>query len=109
MISYFVKYDGQPENTSAFLQHYRNDHAKILNHLDGIEGLILHTPVEWLDPYPVNKGSVSLLAQMKFESIEALNQGLTSEARKNARLDFEAFPKFSGQIIHQAFKREHIF
>ena len=109
MISYFVRYDGQSADPEGFMRHYRTEHAKFLRQFDGIQGLTLHTPVDWTDPYPVQRGGLSLLAQMAFESQDALNRGLASDARRIAREDFESFPDFDGQIFHQALQTEKIF
>ena len=109
MISYFVKYDGRSANPEAFLQHYRTGHSQILSQFDGIRDLTLHTPVAWVDPFPVQKGGLSLLAQMTFDTVDALNNGLASVARRKAREDFESFPEFDGQIVHQALRTEQIF
>ena len=109
MVSYFVRYDGQAISPNLFLEYYRTKHASILNQFDEIRGLTIHTPVEWRDPFPIQKGGASLLAQMHYDSIEALNLSLASEARRRARTDFQNFPKFGGQIIHQALNAEQIF
>ena len=109
MISYFVRYDGRSADPGGFLRHYQSEHAQLLQRFDGIQGLTLHTPVDWTDPCPVQKGGISLLAQMTFESTEALNQGLASDARRIARVDFENFPGFEGRIFHQALEAEKIF
>ena len=109
MVSYFVRYDGQSSSPNLFLEHYRTKHATILQQFDEIQNLTIHTPVEWTDPFLVQKGDVSLLAQMHFDSIEGLNKSLASEARGRARTDFENFPEFRGQIIHQALHAEKLF
>ncbi len=109
MISYFVRYDGHSADPEGFLGHYRIDHARLLKRFDGIQGLTLHTPVDWTDPCPVQKGGLSLLAQITFESTEALNRGLASDARRIARADFQNFQNFDGQIYHQALLAEKIF
>ncbi len=109
MISYFVRYDGRSADPDGFLRHYRTEHAQLLQRFEDIQGLTLHTPVDWTDPCPVQKGGLSLLAQMTFESTEALDQGLASDARRSARTDFENFPDFDGQIYHQALQLEKIF
>ena len=109
MISYFVHYDGHSADPEGFLGHYRIDHARLLKRFDGIQGLTLHTPVDWTDPCPVQKGGLSLLAQITFESTEALNRGLASDARRIARADFQNFQNFDGQIYHQALLAEKIF
>ena len=109
MISYFVGYDGRSADPEGFLGHYRTEHAGLLKGFDGIQGLTLHTPVDWTDPCPIQKGGLNLLAQITFESTEALNGGLASDARRIARADFVNFPNFDGQIYHQALRAEKIF
>ena len=109
MVSYFVRYDGQAISPNLFLEYYRTKHASVLKQFDQIQGLTIHTPVEWMDPFPVQKGGASLLAQMHFDSIDALNKSLASEARGRARADSDNFPEFGGQIIHQALNAEQIF
>ncbi len=102
MISYFVSYRGASPDVEAFLQHYHERHAGILKGFPGLRGLVLHTPVPWRDPFPVNPGGRILLAQMQFESVAALDAALASEARVRAREDFRTFPPFDGTVTHQA-------
>ena len=102
MVSYFVSYRGASPAAGEFLRHYRDRHAEILRSFPGIRGLVLHTPVDWTDPYPVNPGGRILLAQMQFDSVAALDGALASEARARAREDFRTFPAFAGTVTHQA-------
>jgi uncharacterized protein (TIGR02118 family) len=102
MVSYFVSYRGASPAATEFLRHYRDRHAEILRGFPGIRGLVLHTPVDWTDPYPVNPGGRILLAQMQFDSVAALDGALASEARAQARADFRTFPAFEGTVTHQA-------
>jgi hypothetical protein len=57
----------------------------------------------------VNPGGRLLLAQMRFDSIDALNAALASEARVRAREDFRSFPPFQGEITHQAMTSRKVF
>jgi uncharacterized protein (TIGR02118 family) len=102
MVSYFVSYRGSSPAAEAFLRHYRERHAAILKAFPGIRGLVLHTPVDWADPFPVNPGGRLLLAQLQFDSVAALDAALASEARARARDDFRTFPAFDGTVTHQA-------
>jgi len=108
MVSYFVSYRGASPG-AAFLEHYRGRHAEILKHFPGIRGLVLHTPVDWTDPYPVNPGGRILLAQMQFDSVAVLDAALASEARARAREDFRTFPAFAGTVTHQAMASTAVF
>lgn len=108
-VSYFVRYDGAPADAAAFGRHYAGAHAEILHGFPGIGSLVLHRPVDWQDPAPVDRGASSLLAQMIFPSAEALNRALASDARLRAREDFSNFPAFEGSVTHQAMRAEIIF
>ena len=71
-VSYFVRYQGRPADPAAFDAHYAGPHADILKDFPGLKGLVLHKPVTWHDPYPVNDAGLHLLAQMVFESEDSL-------------------------------------
>ena len=107
--SYFVRYEPTGELSNEFLNHYRGKHAEMLKSFPGIQALHLHTPVKWNDPESVRRGRVGLLAQLVFESSSALDAALKSDARAAARYDFKRFPRFSGQVIHQAMSSETLF
>lgn len=108
-VSYFVHYEGESADPARFLEYYRTQHAAILRRFPGILTLNLHTPIAWSDPFAVNQGRNTLLAQMRFESREALDLALRSEARADARDDFNNFPEFHGTVYHQAMLEEKVF
>ena len=107
--SYFVRYEPTGELSNEFLNHYRGEHADTLKLFPGIRALHLHTPANWNDPESVNRGRVGLLAQLVFESSSALDAALKSDARAAARDDFKRFPRFDGEVIHQAMSGETLF
>jgi uncharacterized protein (TIGR02118 family) len=109
MVSYFVSYRGASPDGGAFLQHYQSRHAAILRRFPGIRALVLHTPVDCTDPYPVNPGGRILLAQLQFDSVPALDAALASQARAEARADFRTFPAFDGTVTHQAMAATVVF
>ncbi len=102
MVSYFVSYRGESAEPAAFIEHYAGKHAALLAELPGIRRLVVHTPIGWNDPFPVNHGDCLLLAQMTFDSLAALDTALASEARARARADFQRFPPFVGTVTHEA-------
>lgn len=108
-VSYFVRYDGEAANRTAFLRYYREHHAPILARFPGIRSIVLHSPVEWHDTFPVNPDRFTLLAQMIFDSEEDLDRALQSEARAEARADFAHFPPFEGAVYHRAVVSEEVF
>lgn len=107
--SYIVRYHGSAPDADAFLRYYRDGHAPILQRFDGIRGLTLHRGVDFTDPFPVNPGGNLLIAQMTFDDVSALNRALASPARAAARDDFANFPRFDGDVTHQAFISEKVF
>jgi uncharacterized protein (TIGR02118 family) len=108
-VSYFVRYEGAAENADEFLRYYRERHAAVLARFPGIRKIILHTPIEWKDRFPVRPDRFMLVAQMMFDSAEDLNRALQSDARADARADFANFPRFQADVYHQAAVSEEIW
>lgn len=109
-VSYFIRYAGVPADREAFLAHYRDKHALILRRYPGIRACRLHHPTPWVDPVPVNKDQVFLLAELVFDDEEALNRALASATRLESRADFQSFPSLSGgDIRHLAVVTEVLF
>jgi uncharacterized protein (TIGR02118 family) len=109
MISYFVRYRGASSSPETFGSYYETRHAEILKQFPNIRSLILHRPAPWTDPFPVRRGESMLLAQMQFDSADALDNALRSEARRLAREDFQHFPAFDGEVTHEAMTGKVIF
>ena len=108
-VSYLVRYHGTAPDPEGFLAHYRTSHAPILGRFPGIRSLVLHRGADFTDPFPVNPGGNLLIAQMVFDDLSALNAALASPARAEARDDFANFPRFDGDVTHQAFVAETLF
>jgi uncharacterized protein (TIGR02118 family) len=106
-VSYFVRYE--VESSEEFLRYYREQHVPILARWPGLQRVVLHTPVEWSDPSPVDRGRIALLAQLEFQSVEAMNAALAAPERAAARRDFQAFPPFEGHVVHQAMNAEEVW
>jgi uncharacterized protein (TIGR02118 family) len=109
MISYFVRYRGSSSDADAFHTHYETCHAAILRQFPAIRSLVLHRPVGWSDPFPVQRGGTFLLAQMQFDNASDLDAALRSVARRQARDDFQSFPPFSGEVTHEAMTARVLF
>ncbi|HEX2567195.1 MAG TPA: EthD family reductase [Burkholderiales bacterium] len=101
-VSYFVRYDIRAQDLARFLSYYEEHHVPVLAGWPGLRRVVLHKPIGWQDPSPVNRGASVLLAQLEFESIDALNHALASPERAEARRDFQRFPPFEGTVTHQA-------
>jgi uncharacterized protein (TIGR02118 family) len=108
-VSYFVRYDIAVSDLSAFLDRYRSVHVPMVAAWPGLQRMVIHTPVEWSDPFPVNRGRTVLLAQLEFESEAAMNQAFASRERAEAREDFKRFMTFEGTVVHQAMKTEELW
>ena len=105
-VSYLVFYRGRANDQQSFIDRYRDIHVPILKRFPGIQDVSLLTPMSWKDKHPVNPGQFTLIVQMKFASIEALELALQSPERDEAREDFKKFSVFGGEIWHQAMKLE---
>jgi uncharacterized protein (TIGR02118 family) len=104
-----VRYEGHAGSPQAFVARYREQHVPILARFPGIRRIILHTPADWQDPYPVKPDRFALIAQMVFDSQADLDRALRSEARAVARQDFAMFPPFEGVVYHQAAVSDEVF
>ena len=107
--SYLIHYRGQPTDSAAFLEHYRRVHGPIMRRYPNIRGCLLHHAIPWVDPVSVRPDGLFVMAELKFDSIEELNQALAAEVRQESRRDFQNFPSFEGQIRHQAISTEILF
>ena len=108
-ISYFVRYEIAVGNLEAFLERYRKVHVPLVADWPGLQRMIIHTPLGWNDPFPVNRGKAVLLAQLEFETEAAMNQAFASRERAAAREDFKRFMTFEGTVIHQAMRSEEVW
>ena len=107
--AYLVRYRGMPEDPERFLDHYRTQHASIMRAYPNIRACHLHRAVSWEDPVAVRPDGLFLLADLRFDSVDDLNAALASEMRQRSREDFINFPRFNGEITHQAIVTETLF
>ena len=108
-VSYFVRYDITVSDLDAFVRRYRDVHVPLVARWPGLQRMVLHTPVEWRDPFPVNRGKAALMAQLEFDSEEAMNRAFASPERAAAREDFKQFMTFEGTVTHQAMATEEVW
>ena len=108
-MSYFVRYRGAASDPRTFVAYYEQQHAGILRRFPNIRSLVLHRPALAQDPFPVHAGDTFLLAQMQFDSASDLNAALRSQARAQARDDFQRFPQFCGEVTHEAMTGRVVF
>jgi uncharacterized protein (TIGR02118 family) len=108
-VSCFVRYDIAVTDLKGFLERYRKVHVPAVTSWPGLRRMVIHTPVDWKDPFPVNRGKAVLMAQLEFESEAAMNAAFASRERAEARDDFKRFPRFDGTVVHQAMAQEEVF
>jgi len=108
-VSYFVRYDITAPDLKGFLERYKQVHVPLVATWPGLQRMILHTPVDWNDPFPVNRGKAVLMAQLEFDSEAAMNQAFASPERAAAREDFKRFMTFEGTVIHQAMRTDEVW
>jgi uncharacterized protein (TIGR02118 family) len=108
-VSYFVRYDITAPDLQGFLERYREVHVPLVAKWPGLQRMTIHTPIGWDDPFPVNRGKAVLLAQLEFDTEDAMNQAFASRERAEAREDFKRFMTFEGSVIHQAMRTEELW
>lgn len=108
-VRYIVRYQGQSQEPEKFVDYYVNTHGKFMQAYPGIRSAVLHVPVGgWTDPLTIVPGNDFLLGEFEFDSVDALNAALASEARIRAREDAKRFPQFDGKVTHQAFSTKNL-
>lgn len=108
-VSYFVRYEIAVPDLDEFLDRYRKTHVPLVAKWPGLRRMTMHTPLPWQDPLPVNRGRAVLMAQLEFDSEEAMNKAFASRERVEAREDFKRFMTFEGTVTHQAMKSEEVW
>lgn len=108
-VSFFVRYQGLGAALDSFDEYYCRHHADILARFPGIRSLVVHRPAPWNDPFATTPDPTDFLAQMTFDTTEALATALRSEARVLAREDFANLPRSGGPVTHQAMTTRRIF
>ena len=108
-VSYFVRYDIEAPDLKGFLERYRKVHVPLVAKWPGVQRMVMHTPLDWHDPAPVNKGKAVLLAQLIFKDEKSLQKAFASPERAEAREDFKRFMTFEGTVTHQAMRSEEVF
>jgi uncharacterized protein (TIGR02118 family) len=101
-VSYFIRYDVNVRDVAEFVEFYRAKHVPVLARWPGLRRVVLHTPIDWSDTWPVNRGHAVLLAQLEFDNAEDLQAAFASPERAAARADAANFPPYEGVVTHQA-------
>jgi uncharacterized protein (TIGR02118 family) len=105
-VSYLVFYQGNATDNAAFVERYLKTHVPILRTFPKIIDVRVHTPLSVSDTHAVNAGGFLLVCEMVFSNATELGEALASPERSAARADFEQFPNFDGNILHQAMQTQ---
>lgn len=103
-VTYFVRYQGLAHPIDDFVSDYSGRHVDILKRWPGIQRIVLHTPLPWQDPHPINPDTTDFLTEMTFADVDALREALRSEARARAREDRVNLKFGTAQVTHQAMR-----
>ena len=87
MIQLTVMY-GHPDDAAAFDRYYQDRHAPLALQMPGLRGYSVHKPAS-LDPN--TPSPYYLIADLYFESMEALSSALQSEIGQQAAGDLANF------------------
>ncbi len=104
-----MRYDIAVPDLDGFIERYRKVHVPLVARWPGLRRMVMYTPLDWKDPVPVNRGKAVLMAQLEFDSEEAMNRAFASRERAEAREDFKRFMTFEGTVTHQAMAAEEVF
>src|SRR5207247_9551702 len=97
-VSYFVRYDIAVADLKGFLERYRKVHVPAVTSWPGLRRMVIHTPVDWKDPFPVNRGRAVLMAQLEFDSEEARNRAFAAPARAEAREECKRYMPYGCSV-----------
>lgn len=105
-VDYFVMFSGSGVDPIEFRDHYKRRNAAALRALPGARLVLLHTPMPSHDPFLADKDPPLLLVQVKFDTTEAAEAALGSEARRRIRDDFDGMPVKDGRVVHETLLAE---
>ncbi len=98
--TYLVAYEGEAEDTNAWLGRYVAGHPPIMARFPGIRAIEIHTRIDWISTIPWPRAHAMQRNQVVFDDAAALNAALASEIRHEMRADFHGFPPFAGRNTH---------
>lgn len=107
-LSFNVRYHAPVTDEKKFVEHYLAHHPPLLAALPGVRQIFCYVPVAWTGPAAIPRSNCILGNQVDFDSLEALNISLASDARHRLRDDFNAFPVTPGPNTHYALLKEEI-
>ena len=107
--SYSVRYHRPAEDESRFVDFYLAHHPPLLARLPDVRNVICYLPMRGIDPAGLPSADYMLGNEVVFDTIEAFNAAMASEARRALRADFTRFPRFTGRNTHYPMDRTRLF
>lgn len=106
--SYSVRYHRPAEEEARFVDFYLTSHPPLLARLPDVRNVICYLPVQGIDPAGLPSADYMLGNEVVFDSMEAFNAAMASEARRALRADFMRFPRFTGPNTHYPMDRTRL-
>ena len=98
--TYLVAYEGEADDTNAWLTHYVTHHPPIMARFPGIRAIKVYSRLDWCSATGWRRENAMQRNKVVFDSPEALTAALNTPVRHEMRADYAAFPKFSGMVRH---------
>jgi hypothetical protein len=98
--TYLVSYEGEAEDTPAWLGHYLANHPPLMVRLPGLRELELYTRLDWCGTLSARRVAHLQRNKVVFEDEVALRAALNSPVRHEMRADFHKFPPYAGPVTH---------
>jgi len=106
--SYCVRYHRPAEDEARFVDFYLTSHPPLLARLPDVRNVICYLPVQGIDSAGLPSADYMLGNEVVFDTIEAFNAAMASEARRELRADFARFPRFTGPNTHYPMDRTRL-
>jgi len=106
--SYSVRYHRPAEDEARFVDFYLTHHPPLLAQLPAVRNVICYLPMRGIDPAGLPSADYMLGNEVVFDTIEAFNAAMASEARRALRADFARFPRFTGRNTHYPMDRTRL-
>jgi uncharacterized protein (TIGR02118 family) len=106
--SYSVRYHRPAEDEARFVDFYLTSHPPLLARLPDVRNVICYLPVQGIEPAGLPSADYMLGNEVVFDTIEAFNTAMASEARRELRADFARFPRFTGPNTHYPMDRTRL-
>jgi uncharacterized protein (TIGR02118 family) len=98
--TYLVSYEGEAQDFDAWLSHYLAHHPPLMAQLPGIRELEIYTRLDYRSGPGIARATAMQRNKVVFDDSASLVAALASPIRARMKLDFNAFPPYSGATLH---------